>query len=125
MVSFSFHDSQKRSAHPRQVVNLDAGVGLDDLEDPLSAQTAKDVVDVKADEGVVHDGRLVVCSEGSASAKLGASDGRPRRTLQDLLCFVYIPTLVSRDEVGHSDNLLVVLVAVEGSEVSFGAEGSS
>ena len=34
-------------------------------------------------------------------------------TFDDFLGLVYVTTLISRDEVGHSDDLLVVFVAVE------------
>lgn len=49
-------------AHPREVSDLEPSVGFDDLEDPLRAEGAEDVVDVAADERVVHDGFAVVCA---------------------------------------------------------------
>lgn len=41
-----------------------------------------------------------------------------RQTLQDLLRLVDVATLVSRDEVGHGDDLLVVFVTAIEGEVS-------
>lgn len=49
-------------AHTREVSDLEPSVGLDDLEDPLGAERAEDVVDVATDERVVHDSFAVICA---------------------------------------------------------------
>ena len=61
--SGSFRYGRTVMTHASEVDDLDGSVGLDDLEDPLRAEAAQDVVDVATNESVLHDRRTIVLIE--------------------------------------------------------------
>ena len=70
----------RNKTHPREVCDFEPRVRLDDLEDPLRAERTEDVVDVAADERVVHDGFTIVCTRHGVNQNCWSPIGlrRPR-----------------------------------------------
>ena len=101
----------------RDELDVDPGVGLDQLDQHLGADVAQQVLDVLPDEGVLHDGLPVLlkyfyCSFKYFYHSLKYFHLRYHSHLEYLLEVIDIIVLISVDQVGHGEDLHVILVGL-------------
>ena len=94
----------------RDELDVDPGVGLDQLDQHLGADVAQQVLDVLPDEGVLHDGLPVLLKYFYHSLKYFHL--RSHSHLEYLLEVIDIIVLISVDQVGHGEDLHVILVGL-------------
>ena len=92
----------------RDELDVDPGVGLDQLDQHLGADVAQQVLDVLPDKGVLHDGLPVLLQYFCHSLKYFHL--RSHSYLEYLLEVIDIIVLISVDQVGHGEDLHVILV---------------
>ena len=94
----------------RDELDVDPGVGLDQLDQHLGADVAQQVLDVLPDEGVLHDGLSILLKYFYHSLKYFHL--RYHSHLEYLLEVIDIIVLISVDQVGHGEDLHVILVGL-------------
>lgn len=74
-------------------------IRLHKVNEILCAEASQNVLNVRADEIVIHDGGMIVG--------------------QDLFCLMYLASLVCTYEICHGDDLWVILVAANESQTPY------
>ena len=94
----------------RDELDVDPSVGLDQLDQHLGADVAQQVLDVLTDEGVLHDGLPILLKYFYHSLKYFHLLYHSH--LEYLLEVIDIIVLISVDQVGHGEDLHVILVGL-------------